>query len=134
MEIEYCDTKDVECYRNFVLAPDNRVAVRAFRKRFGAELESAAKKLHDKLLRSSNAKAYNDTYGSGDNGIELKAGVKGKEPLVLKTRINVSYRKFFNHVARPDGNLTLAKEWDGDFSSIETLRVIAVNKHNYKEV
>lgn len=132
MLIEYCGTKEVECYRDFVLNPEDRDAARAFRKRFGTGLESAAKKLHDKLLRSPNALAYNNTYGlDKKNGIELKSGVKGKEPLVLKTRVNVSYRKFFNHVVKADGRLMSVKEWDGDFGSVEMLRVIAVNNHKY---
>lgn len=43
MNIEYGSSKEVKCYRDFVLNPDNRNASRAFSKTFGANLMEPAK-------------------------------------------------------------------------------------------
>ena len=51
MNIEYGSSKEVKCYRDFVLNPDNRNASRAFSKTFGANLMEPAKKLHDRLRK-----------------------------------------------------------------------------------
>ena len=107
MVIEYGNSKDVKCYRNFVLNPDDRSAARAFSKTFGVPLMSQAKKLHDRLIKYVSAGAYNAIFGQTDNRIEIKQGCRDKEPLVLKVRIGQGPRKFFNHII--DKEATKAK-------------------------
>ena len=58
MNIEYGSSKEVKCYRDFVLNPDNRNVSRAFSKTFGANLMEPAKKLHDRLRKYVSAGAY----------------------------------------------------------------------------
>lgn len=132
MDIQYSHSKEVECYRDFVLNPYNRSASRAFSKIFGASLMEPAKKLHDRLVHYDSAGAYNADYGRTDNRIELKQGGRDKDPLVLKVRIGRSHRKFFHHLLGE--NMLLAMEWEGDFNSVRTICVIAVNNHDYKEI
>ena len=50
MNIKYSNYKDVECYRDFVLNPDDRICSRNFSKRFGVSLMEPAIKLHDRLV------------------------------------------------------------------------------------
>ena len=131
MVIEYSNSKDVKCYRDFVLNPSDRCASRAFSKTFGAPLMEPAKKLHDRLVQYVSAGAYNAKYGSTDNRIELKQGCANKEPLILKVRIGRGPRKFFNHQIDDLGTLLLTKDWNGDFNSVTTIYVIAINNHDY---
>lgn len=58
-------------------------------------------------------------------------GVKDKEALVLKVRVDRSYRKFFNHLIDELGSLRLKKDWKGDFNSITAIFVTDVNNHDY---
>ena len=134
MFIEYGNSKDVKCYRNFVLNPDDRSAARAFSKTFGVPLMSQAKKLHDRLIKYVSAGAYNAIFGQTDNRIEIKQGCRDKEPLILKVRIGQGPRKFFNHIIDKEKNLLLTKDWKGDFNTIKTIYVIAVNNHEYNIV
>ena len=136
MEIVYDQSsKEVDCYCRFVLDPNNRMAMRAFNKRFGKELMTPAKKMHDRLTQCLSAENYNALYGTSENRIELKKGGVGKmDPLILKVRVSGSVRKFFNHIINDKGNLLLKKDWDGNFRSVERIFVIAVNKHNYDDV
>lgn len=131
MVIEYSNSKDVKCYRDFVLNPSDRGASRAFSKTFGAPLMEPAKKLHDRLVQYVSVGAYNAKYGSTDNRIELKQGCANKEPLILKVRIGRGPRKFFNHQIDDLGTLLLTKDWNGDFNSVTTIYVIAINNHDY---
>lgn len=131
MVIEYSNSKDVKCYRDFVLNPSDRGASRAFSKTFGAPLMEPAKKLHDRLVQYVSAGAYNAKYGSTDNRIELKQGCANKEPLILKVRIGRGPRKFFNHQIDDLRTLLLTKDWNGDFNSVTTIYVIAINNHDY---
>ena len=131
MVIEYSNSKDVKCYRDFVLNPSDRGASRAFSKTFGAPLMEPAKKLHDRLVQYVSAGAYNAKYGSTDNRIELKQGCANKEPLILKVRIGRGPRKFFNHQIDDLGTLLLTKDRNGDFNSVTTIYVIAINNHDY---
>lgn len=78
MNIEYGSSKEVKCYRDFVLNPDNRNASRAFSKTFGANLMEPAKKLHDRLRKYVSAGAYNAMFGQTDNRIEIKQGCAKK--------------------------------------------------------
>ena len=135
MIIEYGNSKEVKCYRDFVLNPDCRSASRAFSKTFGVNLMEPAKKLHDRLRKYISAGAYNAVYGQTDNRIEIKKGCGKKEPLILKVRVGRGPRKFFNHML--DGverNLLLTQDWQGDFSSIMIIYVIAVNNHDYNNI
>lgn len=131
MVIEYGNSKDVKCYRDFVLSPDNRGASRAFSKTFGVNLMEPAKKLHDRLKKHGSAGTYNTIYGQTDNRIEIKQGCRKKDPLILKVRVGRGTRKFFNHIIDDKRNLLLTQDWKGDFNSIITIYVIAVNNHDY---
>ena len=134
MVIEYGSSKEVKCYRDFVLNPDNRGASRAFSKVFGINLMEPAKKLHDRLKRYASAGAYNIVFGQTDNRIELKQGCGKKEPLILKVRVGRGPRKFFNHLIDDGQNLLLTQDWQGDFNSITTIYVIAINNHDYNKI
>ena len=78
MVIEYGNSKEIKCYRDFVLSPDNRSASRAFSKTFGVALMEPAKKLHDRLKSFISAGAYNAIYGKTDNRIEKNKVVQIK--------------------------------------------------------
>jgi hypothetical protein len=65
-----------------------------------------------------------------DNRIEIKQGCANKEPIIMKVRVGRSSRKFFNHKIDLN-NLLLTKDWNGDFNSVETIYVIAINNHDY---
>lgn len=132
MTIEYHNSKEVECYRDFVKNPDNRKAMRAFERIFGKTLMEPAKKLHDRLLSYKTAGAYNADYGCTNNRIELKQGCRDREPLVMKVRVDGWHRKFFHHLFG-EGAM-LKKDWTGDFNSVEKIYVIDVNNHDYKKV
>lgn len=131
MVIEYSNKKEIKCYRDYVLNPSDRQASRAFSKTFGVNLMEPAKKLHDRLVQYDSVGAYNAKYGSTDNRIELKQGCADKDQLILKVRISQDMRKFFNQQIDGLGTPLLKKNWDGDFNSITTICVVAINKHNY---
>lgn len=132
MKINYDDSaKQVRCYRDYVCNPSDRAAARAFRKFFGENIMSAAGKLHDRLLKFDSAASYNAMYGASANRIELKKAVREKNPLVLKVRVDRSYRKFFNQVINDAGDVLLRKEWTGDFNSVTVIFVTDVNNHDY---
>lgn len=134
MDIEYGSSKEVKCYRDFVLNPDDRKALRAFSKTFGANLMEPAKKLHDRLKTYISAGTYNAMFGQTDNRIEIKQGCSKNEPLILKVRIGRGPRKFFNHIIDENKNLLLTQNWQGDFNSITTIYVIAINNHDYNNI
>ncbi len=134
MNIEYGSSKEVECYRDFVLNPDDRKASRAFSKTFGASLMEPAIKLHDRLKTYISAGAYNSVFGPTNNRIEIKKGCKNKDPLILKVRVGQGPRKFFNHIIDEEKNLLLTQDWQGDFNSIMTIYIIAVNNHDYNNI
>lgn len=132
MDLNYGTSKAVKCYRDFVMKPDDRAAVRAFVKMFGMPLMEPAKKLHDRLKTYSSAGSYNKDYGSTANRIELKQSTADKEPLVLKVRVGLGPRKFFYHLVDNEQFL-LKKEWKGDFNSVTAIFVIDINNHEYKK-
>lgn len=135
MEIEYNKSKAVECYRNFVSSPADRDARKNFSKTFGKELMKPALKIHERLSQCGSACEYNKIYGKTKNGIELVAGCQGKNPVILKVRINDSYRKFFNHVVDSTcGELLLTEKWCGNFEAIKTIKVADINNHDYKKL
>lgn len=131
MDIKYDGgSKSVVCYRDYVQSPDDRSAARAFRKKFGENLMSPAIKLHERFLNYSSAGSYNAMYGSTDNRIEIKRAVKDRDALVLKVRVDRSYRKFFNHL-KEDSVILLKKDWQGDFNAVTVIFVTDVNNHDY---
>lgn len=134
MVIEYGNSKEIKCYRDFVLNPDNRNASRAFSKIFGANLMEPAKKLHDRLRKYSSAGAYNAMFGQTDNRIEIKQGCGKREPLIFKVRVGRGPRKFFYRIADDERSFLLSQNWHGDFDSITAIYVIAVNNHDYNNV
>lgn len=134
MDIEYDSSKDVKCYKDFVLNPSDRNTQRAFSKTFGKSLMEPAKKLHDRLKFYVSAGKYNEVYGSTNNRIEIKNGCSEKEPLILKVRVGKSERKFFNNIIDKEKNLLLKKDWSGNFDTIKTIYVIAINNHDYKNI
>lgn len=134
MKIDYSNAKEVKCYRDFVLNPEDRRCARAFSKTFGNNLMEPAKKLHDRLNQYPDAGAYNAMFGQSDNRIELKQSTAGKAPLVLKVRIGRGPRKFFNQIIDSEGTLLLTKDWTGDFQSVRHIYIIAINNHDYKSV
>lgn len=134
MNIKYGRSKEVECYRDFVLNPEDRKASRAFAKTFGAGLMSPAKRLHERLVEYDSAGDYNALFGQTDNRIEIKQGCAKKDPLILKVRVGRGPRKFFNHMADADGGLLLTRDWQGDFRSVKNIYIIAVNNHDYNSI
>ncbi|MBO7133020.1 MAG: hypothetical protein J6W06_02525 [Bacteroidales bacterium] len=136
MNITYTDSKEVTAYKDFVCSPTNRDSQRNFRKYFPASIEKQAVKLHQRLaVMFNNAADYNRVFGNTDNRIERKDGQRDSDNIVFKTRINDSYRKFFNVVENiADFSLLKVCNWQGNFEIITDIHVIDVNKHDYKGV
>ena len=130
MLIKFRSSKTCKCYQEFVEDPTDRAKRRAFGKIYGG-IEDESVKLHKRLLAHESAGAYNRIYGGTNNRIELKQGEKKASPLILKTRVTGSWRKFFHHIITDDDNFLLVKDWHGDFNSVSTIYVIDVNRHEY---
>ena len=96
MVIEYSKNKQVKCYRDFVMEPDNFEARRAFNKTFGRELMEPAKKLHDRLKQFPSAGDYNKVFGKSDNRIELKKRRKGKRTIDIENTYKHQGEKVFS--------------------------------------
>ena len=133
MDILFKSSKECKCYQAFVEDPTNRAKRRAFGRMF-CGLEDESVKLHKRLQSFANAGDYNKVYGGTKNSIEKKSGEKKENPLILKTRLTGSWRKFFHHVATEAGEFLLVKDWTGDFDSVNTIYVISVNNHDYNAV
>ena len=133
MDIRFKSTKACKCYQEFVEDPTKRAKRRAFGKMFGS-IEDESVKLHKRLLSFANAGAYNKVFGSTNNRIELKRGEKKDNPIILKTRVTGSWRKFFHNIATEDGDFLLVKDWSGDFDNVSTIFIIDVNNHDYNAV
>ena len=133
MDITYCNDKDVACYRDYVLHPDDRKASRAFAKRFGKELMAPAERLHERLKTCVSAGEYNVKFGQTKNCIEKMQGCRDGDPLVLKVRVSLKVRKFFYHMLAGSDPL-LMRDWQGDFGSVTAIHVVAVNHHEYSKV
>lgn len=86
--------------------------------------------LHARLVSTPNVGAYNTLYKTPETCIGFKQGGGDGDPLVLKVRINLAYRKFFQ--AEIGGSILARKDWDGNLHSLNSLRVIDVNKHDYR--
>lgn len=133
MDIRFKSTKECKCYQAFVEDPTNRAKRRVFGKMFNG-IEEESVKLHKRLLSFSDAGAYNKVYGGTTNCIELKRGVKKENPLILKTRVTGSWRKFFHHICSEGGDFLLVKDWCGNFDTISVIYIIDVNNHDYNAV
>lgn len=133
MDIRFKSTKECKCYQAFVEDPTNRSKRRAFGKMFGS-IEEESVKLHKRLLSFANAGAYNKVYGGTTNRIELKRGVKKENPLILKTRVTGSWRKFFHNIFSEKGDFLLLKDWNGNFDAVNVIYIIDVNNHDYNAV
>lgn len=130
MEVLYGESKDCKAFKEFVENAESRQALKKFRKSFESHIAKAAVKLHKKILHSENAKVYNLT-ATHNNKIEKKTNVPDKEPVVLKVRIQDSYRKFFYFY---DGfEFGLTKDWTGQFENVDKIHVYEVNKHDYSK-
>lgn len=131
MRIQFKDTKENQCYEDFVNDPSNRTKMRAFKKMYGS-IGDEAIKLHKRLNNFNTVAAYNKVYGTTNNRIEIKSAVKEKDPFILKVRVTGSYRKFFYHVLNPETMEFLKKkDWTGQFEQVSHIYVIAVNNHDY---
>ena len=97
-------------------------------------IEDESVKLHKRLLSFADAGAYNKTHGGTSNCIALKRGEKKGDPLILKTRVTGSWRKFFHHITTETGEFLLVKDWNGNFNAVSTIYVIDINNHDYKAV
>lgn len=133
MDIRFKSSKECKCYQAFVEDPTNRANRRAFEKNFGGIAEESVK-LHKRLLSFTNAGAYNKIYGGTTNRIEIKRGERKENPLILKTRVTGSWRKFFHHIATDAGDFLLVKDWIGNFDAISIIYIIDVNNHDYNAV
>jgi len=135
MKIEFDKNKLCKAYKELVENPENRSSHKAFARAFNNSLAKAAIKLHKKLTNAQNAYVYN-LITSSDNRIGLKEGVKHHEPLVLKVRIQDSYRKFFyfcENNSQGKEEFGLKKNWGGQFENILKIYVYEVNKHDYSK-
>lgn len=127
MVIDFDDRK-CEIYKNYVLNPEDRSALKAFKKKFNT-LDKQVLNLHNRLISAKNGRIYNTLYGI-DNRIELKSGCRHNDPQIFKTRINKSYRKFFLHKYLDEYCIT--RLWDGCFENITHIFVTDINKHDYR--
>ena len=134
MNLVYSNDTDVKIYKAFVLQPDNRKAISKFCQKFGKPLMEPALKLHERLVSSPDAQSYNLIYAGDDNKIETLKGTKNSDPKIFKVRITGSYRKFMNNIKDEEGNLMLTKEWEGNYTDIAHIYIIAINNHDYNAV
>ena len=133
MDVSFNNSKECKIYEAFVTDSSNRKNRRAFIKHFGNQIADEAIKLHKRIKANNTAADYNRLYGQTENRIEIKKGCKDKDPLIFKTRVTGSYRKFFHHI-KDDGHLKLKREWQGEFEDIVNIHVVAVNNHDYNAV
>ncbi len=135
MEITYDKNKCCKAYQALVENPDNRQSIKKFSKEFNNRIVGAAIKIHKKIKNAENAYVYNLT-ATHNNKIELKSGVSKKEPVVLKVRVQDSYRKFFYFCEKnSEGEefFELTRNWRGQFKEILKIHVYEVNKHDYSK-
>ena len=130
MIIDFKNTKELKCYKEFVEHPTDRKALRAFLKYFPKEITSDCVRRHELMKQYDTALEYNRVYGSTTNRIEKKDGAKQSNPLVLKVRVSGSWRKFF-YVVCNNGDYLLARDWIGQFEDAKSIYIIDVNKHDY---
>ncbi|WP_264566187.1 hypothetical protein [Flavobacterium sp. N3904] len=116
--------------------PTDRQAAKTFNKIYNQSILKSSIKVYQKLKSCDNALIYNQTT-SGDNKIEKVSGVKDKNPVVLKVRIQDSYRKFFHFYETNtfgEEDLSITKNWVGQYSTVNNILVFEINKHDYSAV
>ena len=133
MQIRFKKTKELKVYEDFVEHPTDRKAFRTFLRYYPNDIVQESVKRHSLLKQYHTAMDYNKVYGQTANRIEIKDGTKNNQPLILKTRVTGSWRKFFYVVADEEGYL-LTKDWVGKFDEVRSIYVIDVNKHDYNAV
>lgn len=136
MEIEFSSCKTCDAFKQLMANPTERKAIKNFNKFFNQAILKASIKVYQKLKSSENAHIYNSTT-SGNNKIELVSGIKKKEPVVLKVRIQDSYRKFFNFYQSDTSgskDFCTVQNWQGQFNDVSNIYVLEVNKHDYSKV
>jgi len=131
MVIKFKESKECKCYEAFVENPTDRNLNKKFTGIFNSEIAKASVKTHQRLKNFESANAYNKVYGSSDNRIELLSAQEKKDALVLKTRINGDYRKFFHTII--DQDYLIKENWTGQFDEVKHIYVYEINKHNYKK-
>lgn len=135
MIIEFDKDKHCTIYKELVYNPEDRLAIKNFAKKFNKNIVGAAIKVHQKLESSPNASIYNLT-ASTNNKIEMKSGVKDAHSVVLKIRVQQSFRKFFHfYETNTLGNeeFCLSKNWKGQFNKILKIYIYEVNNHDYSK-
>jgi len=130
MLIEFKNTKELKCYKDFVEHPTDRKALRAFLKYYPKEIAQDCARRYELMKQYASALEYNQVFGGTTNRIEKKDGTKQNNPLVLKVRVSGSWRKFFYTFTEADSFL-LTKDWVGQFDEVKSIYVIDVNKHDY---
>lgn len=132
MNVTFGNGKENKCYEEFVNNPFDRTALRRFCRFYSKDIADEALNRHNLLCRFATAAQYNAVYGSTDNRIEKKQGVKDKDPFILKVRVTGSYRKFFHVISDVENKeLLKTRDWIGQFNEVTDIFVLEVNKHNY---
>ncbi|MBA9072599.1 hypothetical protein GGR22_000725 [Flavobacterium gossypii] len=136
MEISFGKSKECDAFKELMDNPTDRKAIKNFNRSYNQTILKASIKIYQKLKNSDNAFIYNLT-ASGGNKIEKASGVKDKNPVVLKVRIQDSYRKFFNfyetNTAGVEDFCTI-NNWCGQFDKVCKIHVFEVNKHDYSVI
>jgi hypothetical protein len=135
MEVNYDKNKICDAYKELVENPHDRTSIKKFSKKFDRQIAPAAIKVHQRLISAPNASLFN-LGASTNNKIELKSGLENKEPVILKVRIQGSYRKFFYFYelnSKGEEEFSLKKNWQGQFDKVLKILVYDVNKHDYSK-
>lgn len=135
MKVEFEDNKVCRLYEQLVENPEDRLVQKAFAKKFDKNITGAAIKLHQKIKSAANATVYNLTAGA-KNKLELVSGIKAGNPVILKVRIQDSYRKlFYFYETNTQGvkDFCLTRDWTGQFQTISEIYVHDVNNHDYSK-
>lgn len=136
MEISFSKSKNCDAFKELMDDPTNRQSQKKFSKNYNETILKASVKIYQKLKSSPNALAYNQ-ISPGNNKIEKASGVKKKNPVVLKVRIQSDYRKFFNfyetNTISGEEHFCKIENWSG-FDKVCKIHVFDVNKHDYTVV
>ncbi|OAV63986.1 hypothetical protein Barb6_00146 [Bacteroidales bacterium Barb6] len=133
MNITYGKGEACVCFNELVENPLDRSCIKRFTRVFNSDIVKASIRLHERFIAAETAADYNKMYGSGQNRIEIKEGVKNKDNLVLKVRITDAYRKFFYSVENTGEGMIIKENWAGQFADIRNIHVFDINKHEYKK-
>ena len=136
MDISFSKSKNCDAFKELMDDPTNRKAQKSFSRNYNESILKASVKIYQKLKSSSSALAYNQ-MNTENNKIQKAAGVKKKDPIVLKVRIQSDYRKFFNFyetcAMSGEENFCTTENWTG-FDKVLKIHVFDVNKHDYTVV